>query len=290
MASRRRTVLVTGANGGIGQVSTLELARHGWDVIGSVRSEEKAADVRAAAEAEGLKIRTVILDVTDPGQCQQAVDEAIAMSDGLFGLVNNAGAAQTGAIEDISDEVAQRQIELNLMAPARMCRLVLPHFRENGGGRIVNISSMAGRFTLPLAGWYSASKHGLEALTDALRLEVADFGVRVVLVEPGSFKTDIWSLGGHAFPDPAYEGYARAYKRSELVTGNQRFMPDPIWVARTVRRALTTPVPRARYLVGADAIGGVVATRFLPTVVTDAAKAAAMGLNAGRVVWPKRPG
>lgn len=286
--SEARTVLVTGANGGIGKVTAIELARSGWDVIGSVRTEEKAAGLHEAAAAAGVDLRTVLLDVSDAGSCEAAIAEVLSMTDRLYALVNNAGTAQTGAIEDVSDEAALAQVQLNLLGPARLCRLVLPHFREHDGGRIVNMSSIAGRLTLPLAGWYSASKHGLEALSDALRLEVADFGVKVILVEPGTFKTDIWARGGESFPEPAYEGYAKAYQRSEMVTGGERFMPDPVWVARTVRVALASPAPLARYLIGADAVGGLAATRLLPTVVTDAVKGAAAGLNARRIVWAGR--
>lgn len=226
------------------------------------------------------------MDVTDADACAAAVEEVLATSERLHGLVNNAGFAQTGAVEDVDDETARAQLELNLVAPARLSRLVLPHFREHRSGRIVNMSSMAGRFTLPLAGWYSASKHGLEALSDAMRMEVAGFGVKVVLVEPGSFRTDIWAHGGESFPEPAFEGYAKAYRRSELVTGNHRLMPDPVWVARTVRHALSTPAPRARYVVGPDAVGGVWAHRLLPTRVTDAAKGTGMGLPAWRRLLP----
>jgi NAD(P)-dependent dehydrogenase (short-subunit alcohol dehydrogenase family) len=284
--SRKGAVLVTGASGGIGQVTALELARRGWDVVGTVRSPAKGASLQDAAARQGLHVRTVQLDVTDAAQCAEVVGETIGMVGELSALVNNAGHAQTGAIEDVSDEEALAQLQLNLLAPARLSRLLLPHFRERGGGRIVNMSSMAGRFTLPLAGWYSASKQGLEAISDALRLEGADFGVRVILIEPGSFRTDIWARGSESFPDPAYPGYAKAYERSALITGNQRLMPDPIWVARTVAHALSTAAPRARYLLGADALTGVVATAVLPTVVTDAVKGAALGLNAARILWP----
>lgn len=173
MARHPRTVLVTGASGGIGQVTALRLARRGWDVVGTVRTPDKASALHEAAERAGTSLRTVLLDVTDAEQCQEAVDRAIDVTGQLYGLINNAGLAQTGAIEDVSDEVARQQLELNLLAPARMCRLVLPHMREHGQGRIINMSSMAGRVTLPVAGWYSASKHGLEAVSDALRLEAA---------------------------------------------------------------------------------------------------------------------
>jgi NAD(P)-dependent dehydrogenase (short-subunit alcohol dehydrogenase family) len=284
-----RSVLITGANTGIGLVTALHLAEHGWDVIGTVRSAAKADRVHTAADERGLAVRTIELEISDADDCERAVAEAVDMCGRLYGLVNNAGFAQTGAVEDVSDDDARRQLEINLVAPARLSRLVLPHFRDAGGGRIVNISSMAGRFALPLGGWYSASKFGLEALSDAMRVEVADFGVQVVLVEPGSFRSEIWSRGEDALPEPSHEAYARAYSRSEMVFDNERLMPDPIWVGRTIRRALESPTPRARYLVGVDAIGGVVAQTLVPTRLLDIAKAASTGFGVGRMLRPHSP-
>jgi NAD(P)-dependent dehydrogenase (short-subunit alcohol dehydrogenase family) len=128
-------------------------------------------------------------------------------------------------------------------------------------------------------GWYCASKHGLEAMTDALRMEVAPYGVRVSLVEPGSFGTGIWA--GARYPDePATPEYAEAYERARrTTTAGSRLMPDPVWVARTVRLALGTPMPLARYLVGVDAVTGVVAERLMPTAVTDLVKGVATGVR-----------
>lgn len=284
-----RSVLITGANTGIGLVTALHLAEHGWEVMGTVRSAAKAERVHEAAAERGVTVQTIQLEITDADDCARAVDEAVERAGRLYALVNNAGFAQTGAIEDVSDDDARRQLEVNLVAPARLARLVLPHFRDEGGGRIVNISSMAGRFAIPLGGWYSASKFGLEALSDAMRIEVADFGVQVVLVEPGSFRSDIWSGGQEALPEPSHEAYARAYERSETVFDNERLMPDPVWVARTVRRALESPSPRARYLVGVDAVGGVVAETLMPTRLLDLAKAASSGFGVGRMLRPHSP-
>ena len=151
--------------------------------------------------------------------------------------------------------------------------------RDRGDGRIVNISSIAGRMSLPLMGWYCASKHGLEAMTDALRIELAGSGVTASLIEPGSFGTGIWDSA--RYPDAADgERFAASYERAKSGTSaSSSVMPDPIWVARTVRFALGTPFPLARYLIGADAVGGVVAERLLPTAITDAAKGLIVGLR-----------
>lgn len=278
MASK--SVLLTGANSGIGLVTALELAGAGWDVVGTARSEAKAQGIVDAAAERGLTVRIVLCEVDDAESCARAVSEAEELTGGLYALVNNAGYAQSGAVEDVSDEQVRAQLETNLVAPMRLARLVLPAMRERGEGRIVNVSSVAGRLSTPLLGWYAASKHGLEAVTDALRMEVEGDGVRVSLVEPGMFATDIWAAtGSDAFPRPSTARYAAAYARGQALGARTDKLPDPVWVARTIRVALSNPVPLARYVVGADAVGGILAETLLPTVVTDYVKAMTTGLR-----------
>ncbi|MCW2613218.1 MAG: Short-chain dehydrogenase/reductase [Frankiales bacterium] len=283
-----RSVVVTGANSGIGLVTVLELAGAGYDVIGTVRSEAKGEVVARAAAERGVAVRTVVLDVDDAASCAAGIELAEAMADGgIWGLVNNAGYAQSGAVEDVDDDLVRAQLETNVVAPLRLARLVLPAMRERGEGRIVNISSIAGRMSTPLMGWYCASKHALEAVTDALRMEVEADGVRVVLVEPGMFGTDIWSAAEEGgFPPPSSARYAAAYARAQAVSGQSDRLPDPVWVARTVRVALGNPVPLARYVVGADAVTGLLAETFVPTVVTDYVKAVTSGLRSLPVKIP----
>lgn len=273
-----RTVVVTGANSGIGLATALELAGAGYDVVGTVRSASKAASLAEAAADRGVDVRVVRCDVADAESTAKAFAEIEADTE-IWGVVNNAGLAQAGAIEDVGDEDVRYQLEVNVVAPARIARLVLPGMRDRGEGRIVNISSVAGRISLPLMGWYCASKHALEAMTDALRIEAAPYGVRVSLVEPGSFGTGIWD--GARYPDDAATAeYADAYERARrATTAGSAVMPDPVWVARTVRLALGSPVPLARYLIGADAVGGVLAERLVPTAVTDLVKGVATGVR-----------
>ena len=275
-----RTVVVTGANSGIGLATAIELAQAGYDVIGTARSQDKADVLHDAARDRGVDVRSVLLDVADAESTAKGFAEIGAMTDGgPWAVVNNAGLAQAGAVEDVDDDDVRYQLEVNLVAPARIARLVLPGMRERGDGRIVNISSIAGRMSLPLMGWYCASKHGLEAMTDALRMEVAPYGVKVSLVEPGSFGTGIWE--GARYPENAStDNYADAYDRAKRATGaGTRVMPDPVWVARTVRLALGTPVPLARYLIGADAVGGVLVERLVPTAVSDIVKGVVTGVR-----------
>ena len=284
----QRSVLITGANSGIGLVTAIELAGAGYDVVGTVRSAAKAEVVARAAGDRGVGVRTVVLDVDDADSCRRGVDDVTELTDGgPWALVNNAGYAQSGSVEDVSDSQARAQLETNVVAPMRLARLVLPAMRARGEGRIVNISSIAGRMSTPLMGWYCASKHALEAVTDALRMEVEADGVRVVLIEPGMFGTDIWSAAQQdGFPEPGSARYAAAYARAQSMGSSSSRLPDPVWVARTVRIALANPVPLARYVVGADAVTGILADTFVPTVVSDYVKAVAAGLRALPVTLP----
>lgn len=274
------TVVVTGANRGIGLATALELASAGYDVIGTARSGDKARALVDAAEKRGLALRTVLLDVADAASTERGFAEVAELTGGgPWAVVNNAGFAQAGTIEDVDDAALRHQLEVNLVAPARIARLVLPVMRERGDGRIVNLSSIAGRVSLPLLGWYCAAKHGLEAATDALRMEVAQYGVKVVLVEPGSIGTGIWE--GACYPDRAATGeYGAAYQHAQSATAwLEPFMPGPWLVARTVRLALASPLPLARYLVGLDAVGGVVAEWLAPTAVGDIVKGLVAGVR-----------
>ena len=275
-----KSVVVTGANSGIGLATALELAGAGYDVLGTVRSAAKAETVREAAEAKGVLVRTVVCDVGDEASTRTGFAEIAELTDGgPWAVVNNAGFAQAGAVEDVSAEDARYQLEVNLVAPARIAQLVLPTMRERGDGRIVNVSSIAGRVSTPLTGWYCASKHGLEALSDALRMEVAPFGVKVVLVEPGGFGTGIWEGGHESFPAPEGSAYAHVYDRAKSATLKGKHFPDPVWVGRAIRIALANPVPLPRYLVGVDAVTMAAADTLAPTFLSDYVKAAGAGLR-----------
>src|SRR4051812_40821082 len=269
-----RAVLTTGANSGIGLATTIELARRGFRSIGSVRSTAKATAVSKAAADAGVEVETVILDVTDPQQCEEVLGRLE-----LFGLVNNAGYGVAGAIEDVADEEARQILETMVLAPMRLARLALPHMRESGGGRIVNISSIAGRVSAPFAGWYTAAKHALEAASDALRIEVAGGGVRVILVEPGGFKTNIWEDTERDFSKRQGSRFDGAYRRSLQMTGlAQAFMGQPEQCAKVVAAALTSRVPRSRYLVGLDAQAMNLMDTLPPTAVKDRVMRLGLGI------------
>lgn len=272
-----RTILTTGANSGIGLATAVEAARRGFRSVGSVRSKAKARLVEEAAERAGVEVGTVMLDVTDPERCKAVVDELAP-----WGLVNNAGYSLTGAVEDVSDEEAARLFETMVHAPMRLARLALPHMRgREGGGRIVNVSSIAGRTTAPFAGHYTGAKHALEALSDALRIEVAGDGVEVVLVEPGGFKTGIWDemTSDVDKREAAGSRYVDAYRRSlQAQRLIEPLMGKPEACAKVIVGALTARVPRSRYVVGLDAQALLLAQRFTPTFLRDRAIRLGLGI------------
>jgi short-subunit dehydrogenase len=269
-----RTILTTGANSGIGLVTVIALAKAGFHSVGSVRSKTKAGQVAEAAKKAGVSVETVLLEVTDAQACARVIDKLRP-----DGIVNNAGFGSVGAVEDVSDDEARAMLETMLIAPIRLARLALPHMRKRGHGRIVNISSVYGFTTTPLSGWYQAAKHALEAVSDAMRIEVASTGIDVILVEPGGFKTNIWKENQRLLAARKASRYATAYRRSltglklaETLTG------APEGVAYVVTRALTARRPQARYLVGYDAQLLALAQPLIPTAVRDLLSRWTLGL------------
>jgi len=271
---RQQTVLTTGANSGIGLATVVHLARLGFHSVGSVRSEAKAKEVAEAASNAGVSVDTVLLDVTDADRCAAVIDELSP-----WAIVNNAGYSGIGAIEDITDEEVRRQLETMVVAPMRLSRLALPHMRAAGQGRVVNISSIYGRTTTPFSGWYQSCKHALEAASDALRIEVARDGIKVVLIEPGAFKTGIWDELDTSVALHAGSSYADGYNRTRtLLKLFMTFMGEPKGVARAIGAALTSRSPRARYLVGPDAQAIAVAQALIPTGLRDRVTRLVVGL------------
>lgn len=269
-----RAVLTTGANSGLGLAIALELARRGYQSVGSVRSKAKAKVVTDAAKEAGVSVDTVVLDVTDADACAEVLGGLE-----LYGLVNNAGYSVTGAVEDTSDEEARAILETMVIAPMRLARLALPGMRDRGEGRIVNVSSIYGRVTTPFTGWYQAAKHALEGVTDALRMEVAGMGVKVVLVEPGGFRTAIFEDVRRDVERRGESAYHRGYDRMvQTLKLSQPFLGDPAAVAKLVAWLMGARYPRARYLIGNDAYAAAVSDRFTPTFVRDFVTRRAMGL------------
>jgi NAD(P)-dependent dehydrogenase (short-subunit alcohol dehydrogenase family) len=271
-----KAVLTTGANSGIGLATVIEVARRGFRSIGSVRSEEKAEVVAKAAADAGADIETVVLHVDDPASCEEVMADL-----SLYGLVNNAGYGLMGAIEDVSDEEAHALFETMVFAPMRLARLVLPGMRSRGEGRIINVSSIMGLTSVAFGGWYSGAKHALETLSDSLRVEVAGDGVKVVLIEPGGFKTNIWKdtqrdIAKHREAGSRYmKGYERSIRQTQLMNP---IMGQPQAAAKTIASALKSSNPRARYLLGIDAQLLNAASRLTPTAIQDRVTRTILGL------------
>jgi NAD(P)-dependent dehydrogenase (short-subunit alcohol dehydrogenase family) len=271
-----RSVVITGASTGIGEACSLRLDQQGWRVFAAVRREEDGRRLQARASE---RLRPVLLDVTDgPGIAAAVREVASAVGPGgVQGLVNNAGIAVGGPLEFISLEQFRWQFEVNVFGLLQVTQLFLPLIRT-GHGRIVNIGSIAGRVASPMVGPYCASKHAVEALTDALRLELAPWELHVSVVEPGVVATPIWDKGVREMdaelarmPAQGLERYdllIRAFRRLLGGASQRGVMPDA--VARRVEHALTSRRPRHRYLVGTDARLRLMAQTILPRRWVDA--------------------
>ena len=274
-----RTVLISGCSTGIGRATAVRLARAGWDVFAGVRREEDGESVRAEAPE---RIRPVTLDVTDAATIEAAaaaVREATGTA-GLGGLVNNAGVTVQGPLEFLPPDDLRRQLEVNVVGQIAVTQAVMPEIRA-ATGRIVNMGSVGGRVAHPMLGPYAASKFAIEALTDALRKELRPWGIHVVVVEPGSMATEIWSKGQRgaeqvreSIGERGRELYGDALDKIAAIaakTGERGASPDK--VAKVVERALTAGRPRTRYLVGADARAQVALDTLLPDRAFDAVEA-----------------
>lgn len=265
-ASPPKTVLITGASSGIGRETALHLARRGHRVIATSRELARLDDLVAQAGSASLDILPQQLDINHDASVEEAVPGIIDRVGTLDGLVNNAGYILSGCLEDLTIEEVKAQFETNLFAVLRMSQAVLPHMRERGSGTIVNVGSMAGRMGLPGGGAYASSKFAVQGLSRVMRLEVARFGVRVVLIEPGLFRTDLFSsraVGAKSLdPRSPYHSYAPTI--SEGSSGSQRWAGDPSRVAQVIGRALESRHPKQRYQVGMDAKLLNLAVRFMP--------------------------
>ncbi len=271
------TALITGASTGIGRATALRLARSGWTVLAGVR---KSSDGEAlAAEGPTERIVPLQLDVTDPGQIRAAAEQ-VAARDGagptgaLDALINNAGIGLGGPLEVLTDEQWRRQFDVNFFAQIAVTRAMLPALRS-ARGRIVFISSIGGRVAMGFNGPYAASKHAIEAVGDALRVELHNSGIQVALIAPGSIATPIWDkTRGEAerlqIPPELQQYYGGVVETIDKVlqdAGRRGSPPDA--VAEAVEKALKAPRMPARVLVGRDARVMLAARRLIPDRVFD---------------------
>jgi len=264
------TVLITGCSSGIGRATAAFFAEEGWTVYATSRDEDDLAELAEAG------CHTAALDVTNAAQIERVVDRVIDEQGHLDCLVNNAGYAQYGPLEDVPASELQKQFDVNVYGPHRLTRAVLPHMREAEDGTIVNVSSVSGRIAMPGTGAYSGSKFALEAMSDALRGEVDGFGVDVVLVEPGPVATEFTERSRDELTDGLdrrEDTYGWLYEMVEdagIVGGAAPWAADPDDVAAVIHEAAEVTDPHARYPVG-QAARYMLLSRFLPDGLRDLA-------------------
>ncbi len=268
-SSGGKIAIVTGASSGIGHSTALRLHAAGYAVYAGARRLERMKDL---AEA-GLHV--VELDVTDDASMVALVEHVISEAGRIDVLVNNAGYGSFGALEDVPNQEGRRQFDVNVFGLARLTQLVLPHMRAQRSGRIINMSSMGGRIYEPLGSWYHATKFAVEGMSDALRLEVAPFGIDVVLIEPGGMNTEWGAIAADnlitasahtAYADQA-PGVARMLRASDL---KPRRGSSPDVIAAAILRSASARRPKTRYLLGPGAKPLVTLHTLLPDRVFDA--------------------
>lgn len=272
---RAGAVVITGASTGIGKACALRLDGMGFDVFAGVRREEDGEALRAEAST---RLRSVHIDVTDQRSIDDAAEVVAASTGaaGLAGLVNNAGIGIGGPYEFLPIDRLREQLEVNFFGHVAVTQAFIPQLRT-ARGRIVNMSSIAGRMATPYIGPYSASKFALEAFTDSLRVELSPWDIKVSAIEPGAIVTPIWDKARETldhlhddFPEEAFVLYGDAIEKMRgFVDRAEREGIDTDRVARAVAHALTAKRPKARYLVGGDAKQQAFVARWLPTRLRD---------------------
>ena len=283
-----RAVVVTGVSTGIGRGIATVLGRNGFHVFGSVRRADHGRDFEAALSGSGTAL---VFDVTDQAAVKAAAAQVreTAGEAGIAGLVNNAGISVHGPLESIDLAELRRQFEVNTFAAIGVTQAFLPllgatHPPRPAPGRIVNISSVSGRIALPFVGPYAASKFALEALSDALRRELAVYGIGVIIIEPGSVDTPMWDKGAAADIEPyrgtPYYPVLDRFQRAAVKIGRAGLPPAA--VGETVLKALTAPRPKARYVVQRGGPLRFHLTRHMPARLLDWLIARQLGLKGGK--------
>jgi short-subunit dehydrogenase len=292
----QQVILITGASAGIGAALARILAQRfcGIRLVLAARRQEHLEAVAAQCCQAGAEVLTIATDMAEPDQVQALAQKAIAHFQRLDALVNNAGYGQMGPVELIPPEAAQRQFAVNFHAPLLLSQSLIPVMREQGGGRIVNISSLGGRMAFPAGGMYSCSKFALEALSDVLRMELKAFNIQVSVVEPGPVITEFfqvaWKTVQQTIPDPETTLYSPAFEVIPAIDRQlQRLGWTPEKVAQVIVRSLSDRSPRPRYFA---ATGGSIfvplMTRAMPTWFTDAFWKRFYGFDRVEKAWQQR--
>ncbi len=275
LRNNSRAVLITGASSGIGRAAALALDAHGFQVFAGVR---KQSDADALREAASARLTPLMLEVTDAASIAAAVEQVarVVGEAGLAGLVNNAGVTAAGPLEYLPLDDLRRLFEINVVGPLALIQAFLPLIRQ-AHGRIVNITSVGGKLAMPFNGAYSATKFGLEALSDSLRRELAPWGIHVCIVEPGLIATPMGdklvrdtATSTQAWPSAARQRYAAAFQAFvQTMAEHSRAGSSPTIVAGAIVHALSAPRPRTRYPVGTNAGRMTTLARLLPDRLLD---------------------
>jgi Short-chain dehydrogenases of various substrate specificities len=266
-----RTILITGCSSGIGLASARMLKARGWRVLATARKEQ---DLKRLTEKEGVE--ALYLELADTDAIAACAAEALKRTDGqLYAVFNNAAYSQPGAIEDITAEALRRQLEVNVIGTHDLTRRLIPAMRRNGRGRIINCSSVLGLISAPWRGAYCASKFALEALTDALRLELQGSGIHVSLIEPGPIRTRfVENARAAALANVDIENSVHRERYHRMLAalergGRQTFKLEPEAVATKLVHAVESPRPKPRYYVTVPTYAGALLKRILPSRLLD---------------------
>jgi NAD(P)-dependent dehydrogenase (short-subunit alcohol dehydrogenase family) len=264
-----RVAVITGTSSGIGLLTAIEFARHGYQVVATMRDLNRSDRLKEAAELANLhhKIDLRQLDVTDFGHAALVLENIARDYGRIDVLVNNAGFSMSGFAEDMTLDELRRQFDTNFFGPVAMTKAVLPIMRKRRAGHIIQVASVAGRVGNPMLSAYCSSKFALEGWSESVRMETHSLGVRIVLVEPGSFDTDIWTRNvtiAKGALDPNSPNKERSRRFSQFVKSRKSKHPDATPVARLIVRIASNPNPRLRYMIGKDAKAHVLLQRLLP--------------------------
>jgi NAD(P)-dependent dehydrogenase (short-subunit alcohol dehydrogenase family) len=269
-----KTALITGASSGFGLLTSVTLAKRGWRVLATMRDLNRRENLEAAARNAGVleQIEFHALDIKKSEQIAAIADLIAKRGEPLHALVNNAGFALPGFAEDVTDTELREQFDTNFFGSVAVTRALLPQMRKQGFGHVLMISSISGRLGFPGVSSYAASKFALEGWTETLRYEMKPIGIHVVLVEPGSFATDIWTRNAKqtaGLHDPASANASRVPAWRSHIEQGAKDRANPQVVADVIARVLETPRPKLRYVVGNDARMALRMRRILPAGIFE---------------------
>jgi NAD(P)-dependent dehydrogenase (short-subunit alcohol dehydrogenase family) len=279
-----KTALITGASSGFGLLSSITLAKRGWGVLATMRDLNRREKLESAARDAGVldRIELHALNITNADQIANIAALVADRREPLHALVNNAGFAVPGFAEDVTDAELRDQFDTNFFGTAAVTRALLPQMRRQGFGHVLMVTSISGRMGYPGVSSYAASKFALEGWTETLRFEMLPLGIQVVLVEPGSFETDIWTRNAKltaSLQDPASANAGRVTRwRAKLAAGAKN-RANPQVVADTIADIVENPKPKLRYVVGKDAKMALMMRRILPTAVFERMIIKMTGMN-----------